>query len=153
RCSEIRRRVVVMSRHVQYAIVVALMCSTASLAQDRPPAASSASSGTLIVVGCVHANPDEPAQGFVLTDATTDFSSGLKSDERTDETTRYLLVGDENDLVKLEGQRVKVSGKIAPSTKPEDQPVATSGSGQVKPETLRLKVSEIEVVAGKCSTR
>jgi len=104
----------------------------------------------LTVVGCVRANPEEPAQAFLLTDATTDVASGVNPGPRTEEPKRYALVGDGNDFTKLEGRRVKVTGKIVPSTKPEDSPIGTSGT---KPETQRLKVSEVEVVAGKCSTQ
>lgn len=142
-----------MSRHTHHAVAaligVALMSSTAA-AQDRPADPDSA---TLIVVGCVRANPDEagPAQNFVLADASADFSSGLKPGPRTEPTKRYALIGGEMDLSKLEGQRVKINGRIVPSTKPEEQAVGTAGSEQARPETQRLKITAVEVVPGTCS--
>ena len=142
-----------MSRHIHHAVAtligVALMCSTA-VAQDRPAETDSA---TLIVVGCVRANPDEagPAQSFILADASADFASGLKPGTRTELTKRYALVGGETDLSKLEGQRVKINGRIVPSTKPEEQAVGTAGSEQTKPETQRLKITAVEVIPGTCS--
>src|SRR5262245_17075215 len=162
-----------MSRHIHnILVVVALMCSTA-VAQDRPTDADSA---TMMVTGCVQrteqpgtlgatipgrtatpenvgslANAGEPAQGFILAGAATDFSSGLKPGVRADLPKRYILVGGDNDLAKLEGQRVRVTGKIVRSTKPEDTPVGTSGSTAIKSDTQRLKVSAVEVIEGKCS--
>lgn len=162
-----------MRRHLPPALVaVALMCS-AGFAQDRP---ADPNNSTLMVVGCVQrteqsgtlgttipartatpetagilANSGEPAPGFILADAAADFSSGLKPGVRTDLPKRYVLIGGENDLAKLEGQRVRVSGKIVPSTKPEEAAVGTSGSEQIKSETQRLKVTAVEVIAGKCS--
>jgi len=163
-----------MSRHVHRAVVVVgLMCSPA-LAQDRPfdPGL------TTMVVGCVQrteqsgtlgttipgrratpetsgilANSGEPAPGFVLTDAASDFSSGLKPGVREELPKRFELVGDDNELAKLEGQRVRVTGQIVKSTKPDEAPVGTTGSDQFKSETKRLKVSAVEVVAGKCSAQ
>src|SRR5262245_59007678 len=162
-----------MSRHIHnILVVVALMCSTA-VAQDRPTDADSA---TMMVTGCVQrteqpgtlgttipgraatpenvgvlANAGEPAQGFILADAAIDFSSGLKPGVRTDLPKRYVLVGDDNDFARLEGQRVRVTGRIVPPTKPAEAPVATTGSDQIKSATERLKVSAVEVIAGKCS--
>jgi hypothetical protein len=167
-----------MSRHIRNALFtvtgVALMWSTALAQEPRVDTDNS----TVMFVGCVQrteqpgtlgttipgrtatpenigvlANSGEPAPGFILADAAADFSSGLKPGARTDLPKRYVLVGADNDLAKLEGQRVRVSGKIVPSTKPEEQPVGTVGSEQVKSETQRLKVSAVEVIAGKCSTQ
>jgi hypothetical protein len=162
-----------MSRHILHALAAVALMSSAAFAQDPAP---DPNNPALMVVGCVQrtdnsgtlgttipartaspenagilANSGEPAPGFILADAAVDFSSGLKPGARTDLPKRYVLVGDDKDLAKLEGQRVRVSGRIVPSTKPGEAPVGTAGSEQIKSETQRLKVTAIEVVAGKCS--
>jgi hypothetical protein len=153
----------------------AVACPIALAAQDRPV---DSNQSTMMVVGCVQrteqsgtlgttipertaspenagtlANSGEPANGFVLADAAADFSAGLKPGVTTDLPKRYVLVGDELDLAKHEGQRVRVNGKVVPSTKPADKPVGTSGSDQIRSETQRLKVTSVEVIAGSCSPR
>jgi hypothetical protein len=167
-----------MRRHIQAGLFVAttVLCSVAVVAQDRPVEANDPS--TMMVVGCVQrteqsgtlgttiperaaspenagtlANSGEPANGFILADAAADFSAGMKAGAPTDLPKRYVLLGDEFDLAKHEGKRVRVNGKIVPSTKPADKPVATGGSDQVRSETPRLKVTSVQVIAGSCSQR
>ena len=166
-----------MRRDIQAALFAATFvgCPVAVAAQDRP---ADSDSSTIMVVGCVQrteqsgtlgttipertaspenagtlANAGEPATGFVLADAALDFSAGLKQGTTTDLPKRFVLVGDDVDLAKHEGQRVRVNGKIVPSTKPADAPIATSGSDRFKSETRRLKVTSIEVIEGSCSKR
>lgn len=166
-----------MRRHFQAGVFLAatVVCPIALAAQDR---AVDPNSATMMVVGCVQrtehsgtlgttiperaatpenagvlANSGEPAPGFVLADAAVDFSAGLKPGARMDLPKRYVLVGDDTDLAKHEGHRVRVNGKIVPSTKPADKPVGTSGSNQIRSETQRLKVTSVEVIPGSCSTR
>jgi hypothetical protein len=166
-----------MRRHFQGGVFLAatVVCPIALAAQDR---AVDPNSATMMVVGCVQrtehsgtlgttiperaatpenagvlANSGEPAPGFVLADAAVDFSAGLKPGARMDLPKRYVLVGDDTDLAKHEGHRVRVNGKIVPSTKPADKPVGTSGSTQIRSETQRLKVTSVEVIPGSCSTR
>jgi hypothetical protein len=161
-----------MSCRILGALFSISLISSIALAQE----ASVDPNNALMVVGCVQrteqpgtlgttipgrtatpenigvlANSGEPAQGFILTDAAADFSSGLKPGVRTDLPKRYVLVGDDNDFARLEGQRVRVSGKIVPPTKPAEAAVGTSGSEQIKSATERLKVNAVEVIAGKCS--
>jgi len=164
-----------MKRHIQAGVFLATtVCPIALNAQDR---AVDANSSTMMVVGCVQrteqsgtlgttipertaspenagtlANSGEPAAGFVLADAAVD-NSELKPGARMDLPKRYVLVGDNTDLARHEGQRVRVNGKIVPPTKPADKPVGTSGSNQIRSETLRFKVTSVEVIAGSCSTR
>jgi hypothetical protein len=164
-----------MSCKIIEALFALSLISSTALAQEPP---ANTDNSTLMVVGCVQrteqpgtlgttipgrtatpenvgvlANSGEPAQGFILADAAADFSSGLKPGVRTDLPKRFVLVGDDNDLAKLEGQRVRVTGRIVPSTKPADSVVGTTGSEQIKSETQRLKVSAVEAIAGKCSTQ
>jgi hypothetical protein len=166
-----------MRRRIQAGLFAATIvgCPVASVAQDRP---ADSDSSAMMVVGCVQrteqsgtlgttipertaspenagtlANSGEPASGFVLADAAIDFSAGLPQAATTDLPKRYVLVGADADLAKHEGHRVRVNGKIVPSTKPADAPVATSGSDQFKSETKRLKVTSVEVIEGSCSKR
>jgi hypothetical protein len=164
-----------MSRKSFAALFVVSLIGSSALAQEPP---ADPNNSTLMVVGCVQrteqpgtlgttipertatpenvgvlANAGEPGQGFILADASADFSSGLKPGVRTELPKRFVLVGDDNDLAKVEGQRVRVTGRIVPSTKPDDSAVGTAGSQPIKSETQRLKVSAIEVIAGKCSSQ
>jgi hypothetical protein len=167
-----------MRRYIQAGLFVATtaLSPLAVAAQDRPIEANDAS--TMMVAGCVQrteqsgtlgttipertaspenagtlANSGEPANGFILADAAADFSAGMKAGAPTDLPKRYVLIGNDFDLAKHEGKRVRVNGKIVPSTKPTDKPVATSGSDQIRSETPRLKVTSVEVIAGSCSPR
>ena len=47
----------------------------------------------------------------------------------------------------------EVTNAYDSSTKPEDKPVGTSGSDQIRSETPRLKVTSVEVIAESCSPR
>jgi hypothetical protein len=167
-----------MRRHIQAGLFVATtaLCPAAVMAQDRPAEANDPS--MMMIVGCVQrteqsgtlgttipertaspenagtlANSGEPANGFILADAAADFSAGMKAGALTDLPKRYVLMGDELDLAKHEGKRVRVNGKVVPSTKPAEKPIATSGSDQIRSETPRLKVTSVEVIAASCSQR
>jgi len=166
-----------MRRHIQAGLFVATIvaCPVAIAAQDR---SIDSDSSTMMVVGCVQrteqsgtlgttipertaspenagtlANSGEPANGFVLADAALDFSAGMKQGAMTDLPKRYVLVGDEADLAKHEGHRVRVNGTIVPSTKPAEKPVGTNGSDLLRSETKRLKVTSVEVIEGSCAKR
>ena len=102
----------------------------------------------------VPANPGEPGSGFILTDATPPPATG-KGQSRTTRSSarvRYLLDGEETELERYQGQRVRARGTLpSPSTKPaETAPVGTSGSTQVQSNIIRLKVTSIARVAGGC---
>jgi hypothetical protein len=167
-----------MRRYIQAGLFVTTtaLCPLVVAAQDRPVEANDPS--TMMVAGCVQrteqsgtlgttipertaspenagtlANSGEPATGFILADAAADYSAGMKAGAPTDLPRRYVLIGNELDLAKHEGKRVRVNGKIVPSTKPPDKPVATSGADQIGSETPRLRVTSVEVIAGSCSQR
>lgn len=166
-----------MRRQIQTGLffLTTFVCSAGLVAQDRP---TDSNSSTAIILGCVQrvdqsgtlgttiperaatpesagvlANLGEPGPGFLLADAALESAAGVKIGIKADLPKRYVLVGGENDLAKREGQRVRVTGTVFPSTKPADQPVGTSGSNQIKSETRRLKVAAIETVPGDCSPR
>jgi len=167
-----------MRRHIHAGLFVAttVLGSIAAAAQDRPVEPTDPS--MMMVAGCVQrteqsgtlgttipertaspenagtlANSGEPANGFILADAAADFSAGMKAGAPTDLPKRYVLIGDELDLAKHEGKRVRINGKVVPSTKPTEKAVATTGSDQIRSETPRLKVTSVEVIAGSCSPR
>ena len=166
-----------MRRTIQAGLfaVATFVCSAGLVAQNR---ATDVNSSTATIVGCVQrvdqsgtlgttiperaatpesagvlANLGEPGPGFLLSDAAVESAAGVKIGIKADLPKRYVLVGGENDLAKHEGHRVRVTGTVVPSTKPDDTPVGTSGSNEIKSETRRLKVSSMEMVAGDCSAR
>jgi hypothetical protein len=165
-----------MRRHIHAGILAAtaVACSSGLAAQER---AVGTNSSTVVVVGCVQrtehsgtlgttiperaatpenagvlANLGEPAPGFLLA-AAVDAPAGSKPAAKNELPKRYVLVGNDTDFARHEGHRVRVSGTLAPSTKPADKPVGTSGSTQIKSETQRLKVTSVEMIAGACSQR
>ena len=161
-------------------LVVATVCgasiATAQRATDTPPS-------TMTVVGCVQhtdqpgtpgtsvpersaapeptgvvANLGAPEPGFILTDAAPVTPGVLKESpaelSRVKSPMRFILFGNESELGKHEGHRVRVSGVIEPSTKPaEDGATGTSGSNQPKSATERLKVTSVEMIAQDCTPR
>ena len=166
-----------MTRRVEAGLffLATFLCSAGLVAQERP---TDSNTSTATVVGCVQrvdqsgtlsttiperaatpesagvlANLGEPGPGFLLADAALESAAGVKIGIKADLPKRYVLMGGENDLAKHEGRRVRITGTVAPSTKPADQPVGTSGSNQIKSETRRLKVASIEAVPGDCVPR
>jgi hypothetical protein len=157
--------------------IAGVISASGSAASQEPPAGPA--SGKVTVTGCVQridesgsldttipertptpeqagvrANLGEPGSGFMLTDATP--PPGSKGEGRGERTTgprvRYVLIGDENELAKYQGQRVRAQGTLpaAPTKPAETAPVGTSGSREFQSNTARLKVTSIERVAGDC---
>ena len=60
--------------------------------------------------------------------------------------TTYSLAGHENELAKLEGQRVEVTGTVVP-------PLGDNRPGQPAPQdgAQRIRVSAVEKIEGQCS--
>jgi hypothetical protein len=159
-------------------VVSVVTAAAAGLAAQDRAGAGAAGSNSITVTGCVQrvdesgtlgttipertatpeqagvrANLGEPGPGFMLTDATPPpAGKGEAGSGRSNPRVRYVLVGDESDLEKYEGQRVRVHGTLpAPSTKPaETAPVGTSGSTELQSNTARLNVAFIESVARDC---
>jgi hypothetical protein len=107
----------------------------------------------------VRANSGEPAPGFMLTDATPAAMHKTPSTRKDSPASardvprvRYVMIGEEKELAKYLGQRVRVQGTLPPPpTKPaETAPVGTSGAAQIQSNTARLKVTSIERVAPDC---
>jgi hypothetical protein len=165
-----------MARRIHAAIIVTFAVATnaALSAQDRPGAAPS---GPVTVTGCVQridesgslgttipertptpeqagvaANRGEPATGFMLTDATAPNQKGTRGGASTAPPVRYILIADDADLARYQGQRVRAQGTLAarPTKPAETAPVGTSGSNELQSNTLRLKVTSIERVAADC---
>jgi hypothetical protein len=160
------------------ALVIAGTMSTSGSFASQDPAAGHAST-RIMVTGCVQridesgsldttipertptpeqagvrANLGEPGSGFMLTDATP--PPGGTGDARGGRTNgprvRYVLIGDENEFAKYQGQRVRAQGTlpVAPTKPAETAPVGTSGSREFQSNTARLKVTSVERVAGDC---
>jgi hypothetical protein len=103
----------------------------------------------------VRANLGEPGSGFMLTDATRPAATSRGDARRrraNGSRVRYVLIGNENEFAKFQGQRVRAQGTLPPaSTKPaETTPVGTSGSSNFQSNIARLRVTSLERVAGSC---
>jgi hypothetical protein len=156
-------------------IGASIVACTRLEAQDRPAVTLS---GMVTIIGCVQridesgslgttipertptpeqagvaANRGEPGAGFMLADATSAKNPKPPRGAGTNTAAvRYILLGDESELAKYQGQRVRAQGTLAAApTKPaETAPVGTSGSAQLQTNTARLRVNSIERVASDC---